>query len=448
MKTFRALLLAAACWCLAIAAATAADPVTGRVSILWDKPQFIQLVPDLKLYPGQVIEVVSSGQVDVDHEFGENRRCKWFGLKCWHESWDRPTWLGADALDIELVLEEGTVTTAVSGTGHRLDIPLAAGNANFTRGVRLSGMLWKKGRQHPIHRGPCIGRPKHCSQGDLQLTFASVNSTARLDALESILSNQRIETMDVLALTSRDYIDPLLFDPAIAPEATIQRLSSIVTKAAGQFRDRISNKASGTAAHLHMKVIDLASYALKLSRVTEQDAARLRTLITESYLDRGEFARATNEAPKMMADADAAFQKSPGGENALIYARALKANAAAWREKGARNSSSDIRVSIALLDKATEMLWGYTDYPGVSQVMADTNVDAARMLNLLRTVAELKAAEDRLVAAICFQTHGEKGAGSTFDAWRSSASDAVVGNCQSVRKDTSGTPTANAGESR
>lgn len=430
MNTLRALLAAAVCW--GLASAHAADPVTGRVNILWDKPQFIQLVPDLKLYPGQVIEVVTSGQVDVDHEFGERRRCKWFGLKCWYEPWDRPTWLGADALDVQLVLEEGTVTPA--GAGHRLEIPLAAGNANFTRGVRLSAMLWKKGRQHPAQRGPCIGRPRYCSQGDLQLTFASVNSKARLDALESILANQRIETVDVLALTSRDYIDPLLFDPAVASEATIARLSSILAQAAGQLRDRIPDKASGAAAPLHMKVIDLASYALKLSRVSEQDAARLRTLVTESYLDRGEFARATTEAPKMMADASAAFQKSPGGQTALIYARALKANAAAWREKGARNSSSDIRVSIALLDKATELLWGYTEHPGVSQAMADINVDAARMLNLLRTMAELKAAEDRLVAAICFQMHGEKGAGTTFDAWRASASDAVVGNCQSVRK--------------
>lgn len=430
MNPIRTLLLAAAC--CSLGTALAADPVIGRINILWDKPQFIQLVPDLKLYPGQTIDVASYGQVDVDHKFGQSRRCNWFGLHCWYEQWDRPTWMSADALAIELQLEEGTVTE--SGPTHRLEIPLAPGNANFTRGVRLSGMIWKKGKQHPIQRGPCNGRPEHCSQGDLQLTFASVNSTDRLNALDSILASQRIETVDVIALTSRDSIDPLLFDPAIANQTTIQRLSSILAKAAGQFRDSIPNKSSGAAAPLHMKVIDLATYALKLSRITEQDAAKLRTLVTESYLDRGDFALATNEAPKMMREATAAFQESPGGESALIYARALKANAAAWREKEARNSSSDIRVSIALLDKATDVLWGYTDHAGVSKVMADINVDAARMLNLLRTDADLKAAENHLVAAICFQMHGEKGTGTTFDAWRGSANEAVVGNCQSVRK--------------
>lgn len=181
MKLFRIFLLAAGSW--GLCAASNADPVTGRVDILWDKPQAIQLVPDLVFYPGQTIDVVSSGQVDVDHEFGERRRCNWFGLNCWPEQWDRPTWIDARSLDIDLVLDAGTVTA--TGPTYRLDIPLEPGNTNFNRGVRVSSMLWKKGRQPPIQRGPCVGRPSHCSQGDIQLSF-TVNSTARLDALESI----------------------------------------------------------------------------------------------------------------------------------------------------------------------------------------------------------------------------------------------------------------------
>ncbi len=432
MNTSRMFLLIAA---LFAASAATANPVKveGRVNILWAKPQFIQLVPDIKLYPGQSFEIVSSGRVDVDHQFGERRECNWFGLNCWYEQWDRPNWMGADALDVRLVPEAGNVTQA--GSTYKLEIPLSAGNGNFRQGVRLNGMLLKSGGQSPMQRGPCTGRPAHCSQGDLLLTFAQVNVEPRLSALEAYLAAQKVDELDVLALTSRDFIDPLLFDPAIASEGTILRLSSILAKATSQFREQIPNKTEANAAPLHMKVIDLVSYALKLSRITEQDAARLRTLVTESYLDRGDYAAATKEAPKMMADAKAAFDKTPNDKDAALdYARALKANAAVWREKGARNSSTDIRVSIALLDNATDVLWKFSARPGVSKAISDINVDAARMLNLLRTSTELKSAEERLVTAICFQMHAEKDAGTEFEEWRKSTVDSAVSNCKDVRQ--------------
>ncbi|OWY30136.1 hypothetical protein CEJ42_05865 [Herbaspirillum robiniae] len=244
----------------------------------------------------------------------------------------------------------------------------------------------------------------------------------------------KIESLDVPAITDGNSIDPLLYDPVVASQASILRLASILREACERLRGTIANKAGGSSASLHLKIIDLASYAVKLASKSDQDSAALRLVITESMLDRGDFTGATQEAPKMMGDASAAFKSAPDAKNALLYARALKANAAAWREKRARNSSTDIRVSIALLDQASDVLWDFTQYPGVSSVMADINVDAARMLNLLRTAAELKSAEDRLVAAICFQMHAENGQGNNFESWRSAVNAPALANCTMVRR--------------
>jgi hypothetical protein len=418
---------------LPMALPVVAAPITGRVNILWDKPQQIQLVPYVKLYPGESADLVASDQVDVDHQFGERRRCKWFGLSCWYEQWDTPHWVPASGFDIELVPDDGSVVR--NGTVYHLTIPLSAGNANFTSGANLNGMLWLDApRRPPGSRGPCIGRPALCSGGDLTLTLTNIDVTARLNALEARLANLKIDSLDVPAVTSKDSIDSLLAEPTVATEASITRLANMLARTCERLRGTITDKQSPASAPLHLKVIDLASFALGLARKTEQDTATLRIVITESLLDRGDYASATQEAPAAMNSAKSSFQANPDAKNALLYARAMKASAAAWREKKARNASSDIRVSIALLDQATDVLWDYTQFDGVSNAISDINVDAARMLNLLRTVAELTAAEQRLVTALCFQMHAEQGKGKSFDSWRGSVNEPTLNNCRTVRR--------------
>jgi len=410
-----------------------ADNIKGRVNILWDKPQLVQFVPDVKIFPGESMEIVSSDTVDVDHAYWETRECNWFGLNCWYEQRDRANLKSASQLEIEIVLDGGAASTGASP--YKVDLPLSQNYSNFTQGVRLAAMLWNPGKQHPASRGPCIGRPAHCSVGDLTLTLAKINVRPRLDALEAILAKHKdISTLDHAVVTSTDFIDPLLSDPSIASAGTIRDLAKILADAVTRFRKALNGKTEQTAAPLHMKIIDLSTYALRLSQVNRDDAAKLRLAIMESYLDRGEYAHATKEAPLLMNDAKAAFDNTPNSANALIYAKALKANAAAWREKLARNSSADIRVSISLLDQAVEVLWKFTEHEGVSKAISDISVDAARMLNLLRTDAELKAAEVRLVRAICFQMHDEKGGGRSFEDWRSSGLEPSVDNCVSVLK--------------
>ena len=423
---------------LLAAAPLATAEVTGRVNILWAQPQQLQLVPAIKLYPGTSMDIVLSGQVDVDHQFGERRRCKYFGIKCWYEQWDKPHWVGPDGIELQLAVDGAGVTR--NGKVYQFNLPLKGGDANYNAGVNLYGMLWLNGTVAPASRAPCIGRPARCSGGDMTISFVNINVKPRLDALASRLETVTIDALDVAFIRSEDNIDALLYNPAFASDETITRLVSLLTQAAERLRGTIGSASPGNARALHLKIIDLASYADSLARKSPADAAKLRILIAESHFDSGNFSGATQEAPKMMDAAKKAFDSDSGNvENAKLYARAFKVNASAWREKKARNSSADIRVAIALLDQAVEVLLPFTAQDAVSKLISDINVDGARMLNVLRTDAELKAAEEKLVASVCFQLHAEQGKGSQFKDWKTTVKDPSL-NCQNVR-DTKNTPT-------
>jgi hypothetical protein len=408
----------------------AAAEVTGRVSILWDQPSQLQLVPQLKLYPGVSMDIHLSGQVDIDHQFGERRRCKYFGAKCWYEQWDKPRWIDRNGIELELLAGDASATR--NGSVYTLSLPLSSANGNYNGGVNLLGMLWLSGKNSPISRAPCIGRPARCSGGDLTITLTNINVTPRLNALEARLTAMTIEELDVAVLRSEDNIDAFLYNPAVASEATILRLVSILTRAAERLSGTIG-PSSATTPPLHLKIIDLAAYADSLAKKSSVDAAKLRVLIAESHFNRGDFVSAKEEAPRMMAAAKEAYlANSSDINNVMLYARAFKVNASAWREKQARNSSSDIRVAIALLDEAHDILLPFSERDGVSKLISDINVDGARMLNVLRTDAELKAAEDRLLAAVCFQMHAEQGKGKDFGSWKSGVKEPSL-DCQSVR---------------
>ena len=406
--------------------------VTGRVDVLWENPQKIQLVPDIKVYPGEVISVKIGGSVDVDHEFGESRRCSWFGLHCWYEQWDRPHWYDSNSMMMNLLVDGGHVKSTGGGS-FEIEVPLSKNLENFSNGVGLSGMLYLNDGASPTSRGPCIGRPSRCSQGALTLSFDKIDATARINALERILAQQRIKELDVLALTNGDFIDQSMSNNDIANESTIKALTEILTKAIKKFHDQIASNETPEASPWHLKLIDLSAYALKFSAISSINAAALRTVVTESYLARGDYAAASQAAPKMMKDATTAYNANKNSsEAALTYAKALRANASAWREKGAKNASTDLLISIALLDQASEVLWHHISVDGIPQAMSQINVDAARLLNLIRTSAEWKAADDRLVAAICFQMYGEMGNNQPYLDWVKNVSDPVVGNCKKI----------------
>lgn len=406
----------------------AAAEVTGRVSILWDQPSQLQLVPHLKLYPGVSMDIHLSGQVDVDHRFGERRRCKYFGMKCWYEQWDTPHWIDASGIDMELIADG--VDAVRNGAVYTVSLPLASGNSNYSQGINLRAMLWLSGKNSPSSRAPCIGRPTRCSGGDMTITLTNINVTPRLDALQARLADMTIDELDVAVLRSEDNIDSLLSNPAVASDATILRLVSILTQAAERLNGTIG-PSSPTTPPSHLKIIDLAGFADTLSKKSASDAAKLRLLIAEAHFNRGDFSSAKEEAPRVMAAAKEAYFADKNADNAVLYARAFKVNASAWREKQGRNSSSDIRVAIALLDQARDILLEFTEAEGVSKLISDINLDGARMLNVLRTDAELKAAEDRLLAAVCFQMHAEQGKGKDFSAWKASVKDPSL-DCHSV----------------
>ena len=419
------------CITVCCSACVFADDLIGHVNIVWDKPQQVQFTPDVKVFPGEKLTIISSGQVDIDHHYWESRECNWFGLHCWYEQHDQANPVGAASLEVEIKVEGGNSTAGASP--YLVTYPLTADSANFTDGVRIAAMIWTSGKGQPSNRGPCIGRPDRCSVGELTLTLTA-NVDDRLIALKDILGKQTIKNIDPSAIRSREFIDPLLSDPGIANPVDIGKLSEILTEAIWRFRQSIAEKTDATFASQHMKIIDLAGYTLNLSNISLPNAAKLRIAIMESYLDRGEYAQATTVAPQTMDAAKKAFTNAATSDTALLYAMSLRDNAIAWRERQTRNSSSDIRVAIALLDQAVEILWDFSATKEISEQISQISVDAARMLNLLRTSAELQAGEQRLAQAICFQMHAEKSAGKTFVDWQKTATDASVGDCKLVQR--------------
>lgn len=427
---------------LSFACSSAAEEISGRVNVLWDKPQLLQFVPDLKVYPGETIRLTASGSdsVDINHHYWEDRQCNWFGLHCWYEQRDQAKPKGPSELEIELTLENGKVEPQKgNGSGEFVvTYPLSANNANFREPARLSGKLWLPNNAEPS-RTPCSGRPPYCSAGDLKLTVlpdgmpSLADLKPRLDALKEILLKQKdsLATIDPTAVTSRDFIDPLLFDPAVARKEVIGTLSANLTAVIGEYRTKLGETP---APAQHRKVIDLASYALKLTVVTLSDQAKLRVAIMDSYIARGEYAQATEEAPQTLAAAKTAYKSSSSVDNLLTYAGALRSNAIAWREKQARNSSADIRAAIAMLDEAAFVLWDRSHEDNrISAKISAVSVDAARMLNLLRTRAEIAEADERLVRAVCFQMYSEAGTSVEFKNWRNTMSDKAA-DCSKVEK--------------
>ena len=55
------------CITVCCSACVFADDLIGHVNIVWDKPQQVQFTPDVKVFPGEKLTIISSGQVDSDH---------------------------------------------------------------------------------------------------------------------------------------------------------------------------------------------------------------------------------------------------------------------------------------------------------------------------------------------------------------------------------------------
>lgn len=394
---------------------------SGVVGIRLDSYSVIQFDPNLIVYPGESMTIRANGSVNVNHHYWEERECNWFGLHCWYEKRESSNWLSADKVDIRLRLENGIAAKKNSATEYAISYPVESEGV-FTSGSRVQAMI----AGDNINRSECTGRPTYCSEGAIDLVIEKIDVSQRLAALEELLNKQTIQSIQTSSVKDPKFIDETLRDARYVGQQNVEKLVTILTKQIVRLRAGIAGNTDPTALALHMKIIELANFSLGLGSKQLADIAQLRLALTESYVDRQDFAQALAAGEQTLGAARESYSNNQNADTALVYGRSLRVNASAWREKQGKNSSTDIRLSIALLEQAIGLLWPFSNTGSVSVAVSDASVDMARMFNLLRTPSELEAGEKALVQAICFRAHAEENPGIGFDDWKADISECVA----------------------
>lgn len=380
-----------------------AQSYTGRINVVNNKPTYIQLNPNVMVMPGEEVTFKASGRIDVNHEHYEVRRCKYFGLKCWYEKRSVPNFRDVRefTIKVELVASDGTVKASaekLAGENNSFKLTYTAENNSFTSPAKINAYLKYPG----MHRTPCRGRPRFCSQGDLTITTSAlaVDTEKRLNHLKNELTNN-FANLDPVVVRSDLFIDPLLRDT----EAKRKRVQEIFAEKLGIHAD---NKDYAR------KVVDIAKYATSLHKNKEQ-VTILNNYILGAYVNLGDYKKIVNEGGKNLTIAKASCEqkpKPPGTSKECIqYSKMLRLNAIGWMEQKARYSSTEIRVALGLLESGVEALEPESmdtkqkcnAHKVACELLSDHYIDLARMLTILRTPPELEKAEEYLISALKMQ---------------------------------------------
>ena len=399
-------LLTLAALCGARAVEANEQPVySGNIDVLPGEPSHIQLNPAVMLLPGESMTLTIDGTVDVNHENYEERRCKYFGLKCWYEWRSVPHLVPASGFTVEFELrtEQGVLVEAFTRAASDQPITLnyPGKNRSLTQPVRVYAVLQRPG----MNRTPCTGRPRYCSAGALRIRSTATQVDDRLRRIEARLKTA-LTTLDPLLVQSDQFIDPILIDTA-ARRLSVQKV----------FAEQMAAQRSEIVRTNARNIVEIAKFALGLSSANPSQTNSLNSTILEAYIQMGDYRMVTQYGKEALVNAkseckakeDGTFE-SPGSPACTQYAEILRLNAIGWLERRARYASTEIRVALGMLETAIGAL-GYplqkalgpdltcSVNPEPCRTAAQLYIDGARMLSVLRTRPELSKAEEWLTAA-------------------------------------------------
>lgn len=390
--------------CIGASTQVNAQEYKGNIDVLLKNPGYVQLNPGISLMPGETASFKVTGEVDVNHEHYEVRRCKYFGLKCWYEKRSVPHMQPAKAFEVILWLksEDGQFERtfkkdANSDSAISVSYP---DTIDLSTAAELTGILNFAG----MNRTPCSGRPRYCSAGTLKITAstATTNVRKRQAKIRAALRDN-IRGLDPILVRSDVFIDPLLVDS-----------SNRRKELQGIFRDELNSVVFGNNQQFARQFVEIAKFAVGL----DSDQAQVTSLnnkILEAYVALGDWSRITDEGGKSLITARNGCTLSDPPQNTgdtssgcQDYSKMLKLNAIGWLEQKARYSSTEIRVALGMLEQATaainaEALFDQQNCKAsieACKLAANFYVDGARMLTILRTTPELEKAEQWLAKAL------------------------------------------------
>lgn len=385
----------------------------GMVDVLHAEPGYVQLNPDVSIFPGESMTLRVVGSVVSRHHF-RKRRCKYFGLKCWYEQ--RSVAQVRDQehfrVRIDVRSRDGSFRrTFLSGEGpvdgsQEIVVRYPVEGHSLTNPAELFGMLEFVGSTGavPFHRAPCTGRPRYCSTGSLKLESVGVDVSERRQRIEDELEARK-DRLDPVLVRSEVFADPLLIyrkeDRKQLQGVFDQFLSGQVNGAQGSPADRDRARA----------VVDVAKFAVGLHEDPEQVSSLNRTILN-AYVALGDWSRIKDEGGASLVTARGDCREAqegdagPGNEACQSYAEILRLNAIAWFEQKARYSSTEIRVALGMLEQGIAALEmddleaECANHKDACELLGKLYVDGARMLTVIRTSAELRTAEKWLQEAI------------------------------------------------
>jgi len=385
----------------------------GGIPITRTAIQQIELAPELILYPGEAITVVTTGKANVNQHNYEKRRCKYFGMKCWYEKRSTTRLRSATVLEVEVGLYDdrgelsGKLHTITNGNNVVLENPWGGIR---TRGLHLRAYVKRDlGTSRPISRQSCGSRPKHCSSGEIGLAVTA-NVEKRRDALSSIFDNLNGDDVNSAQIMSRNYLDPLLY----AGEGNRVALQKLL----GDDLQRWVGQASKTSQG---QLVELIQYALKLSSDRDNRVLLIDSLMT-SQGKSGNFEELEASATIAVRERSKACESDCSVEDAKELITAMQSLATAKTERSARNRLSDITISVAILQKGVSVLSDALGQQTFSTVQAEfkdlSNIhqSLADKLMLIRTPAEIELAVQHMQRSVCLHRVflGQKPNGSSI----------------------------------
>lgn len=360
-----------------------------------EQDNYHQTFKDIVVFqPGHDVSLTIDGRIDVNRIYWSERKCKWFGLKCWYEPRERSNWQGIKERHILARLcsvgEQGSCTKdlpikAASFTQLTEEPDLQAredaGFSGLTRRFMLHSVIQGNG----VHRNQCTGaRPSTCSMGDYTIT-AQVDVKPRVLMLEKLLDKpQRVD----------DLVRTHVVDDFIRrSDAARKVVACLYFGHVQRFFPEIPGGANAHRERLLKFIVDLDpdnKYRVELTSL----------LITSGAID-----EALEGMEEQLAQARERYEHSNHDDPAAEeYAKALLNSARLWIEDRVATEGADLEVAVGLFSELAEVRkkmlekkpWDSDRLEGLVRAQ----IERARLLALIRTGAMLEQAEEGLMEAL------------------------------------------------
>ena len=402
-----AILLSLSAWDAQAQSAAIQSNIQGQVG------SFTELFAGQKFFPGQKVLLVISGQVDVNHEYWEDRRCNWLGLNCWYEKRDRPYFFGPDAYPAVVRPERGDAVVSPELTGDpKLEasgasfMPFKSGSpqqieftvvrqeadsklAIFGTGVTFEGKIADTGPRGAVTRVGCVSRIT-CSGGQYSVSVASIDNAGRLDLLSSILRTKR-SAAEIVQSLDRQFIE----DEAVKEKIAV-----------ALFRHSQSLHAAPEPTADYIALLEYASNLFPSALSGE-----VGNKLSLAYLKSGNISLARDKAGSDHDRLAKSFEQNPKDPNARReYATNLRIlGQIRLRERNGMVSSDLTRAISLFIDSskiaaegAENQALSRTDRKLLYILAKESLIDCTRALMMLKTPVNLAKAENIATRAIEF----------------------------------------------